>query len=116
MTTTDTLPETVCRPRVRPEERTDRKPRRQPRYNVVLLDDDDHTYDYVIRMIGRLFGFDKTKAYLMAEQVDRKGRTVLLTSTREHAEFKQQQIAAYGADPLLPECAGSMSAVLEPVP
>ena len=26
-----------------------------PLFNVVLLDDDDHTYDYVIEMLGRLF-------------------------------------------------------------
>ncbi len=27
-----------------------------PRYNVVLLDDNDHSYEYVIRMLKQLFG------------------------------------------------------------
>ena len=46
-----------------------------PFYNVVLLDDDDHTYEYVIRMLGSLFGHPPEKAYLMAKEVDTSGRT-----------------------------------------
>ena len=43
---------------VRPErgKRTHRgQPRRQPRYNVILWNDDDHTYEYVICMLQKLF-------------------------------------------------------------
>src|SRR6187402_1936269 len=88
------------------EERTappesDRKP--QPRYHVILLDDDDHTYDYVIRMLRRVFGFGENRAYELAKEVDKSGRSLLLTTTREHAELKQEQIHAFGSDPLIPK-------------
>ena len=33
-----------------------------PPYNVVLLDDDDHSYAYVIEMLGDVFGYDVDKA------------------------------------------------------
>jgi ATP-dependent Clp protease adaptor protein ClpS len=90
------------------------KPKRQPRYHVILLDDNDHTYDYVIRMLGTIFGYSEQKAFLMAREVDSSGRVIVLTTTREHAELKQQQIHGFGPDPLIAYCKGSMQAVLEP--
>jgi len=85
-----------------------------PLYHVVLLDDDDHTYEYVIRMLGTVFGFDAERGMEHAREVDQTGRTVLLTTTRERAELKQEQIHTFGPDPLLPRSKGSMRAVLEP--
>lgn len=85
-----------------------------PPYNVVLHDDDDHTYGYVIRMLQVLFAFPPHKGMRHALEVDTTGRTVLLTTTREHAELKQEQIHAFGPDPSLERCAGSMTATIEP--
>ena len=88
---------------------------RQPPYNVVLLNDDDHTYEYVIVMLKELFGHPEETGFQMAEEVDATGRVIVLTTTREHAEFKQDQIHAYGPDPYLGRpCAGSMTAIIEP--
>lgn len=98
------------------DESTDVRPKRQPLYNVILLDDDEHTYDYVVKMLRKLFGHTEERAYQLACEVDNAGRVILLTTTREHAELKQEQIHAYGADPLIAACQGSMSAVIEPVP
>lgn len=102
----------VTLPRVREEEKT--KTRRQPPYHVILMDDNDHTYDYVIRMIEKIFGYAQERAYKLACEVDHAGRVILLTTSREHAELKQEQIHAFGVDPLIPRCKGSMSAVIEP--
>lgn len=85
-----------------------------PLWNVVLLNDDDHTYDYVIEMLGRVFAHPPERALVMAEEVDRAGRVVVDTTTRERAELKQEQIHAYGADWRLPRSKGSMSAEIEP--
>ncbi|MBK9128392.1 MAG: ATP-dependent Clp protease adaptor ClpS [Phycisphaerales bacterium] len=87
-----------------------------PLWNVVLLDDDDHTYQYVIEMLHRLFGYDPQRAYRLACEVDEQGRVVLATLLFEQAEFKQQQIHSYGRDWRLAHSKGSMTAVLEPVP
>lgn len=85
-----------------------------PRYHVVLLDDDAHTYEYVIEMLMDLFGHSLPKAYEMACEVDRAGRVIVTTTTRERAELKRDQIHAYGADWRIPTCRGSMSAEVEP--
>lgn len=90
------------------------KPRTAPLWHVVLLDDDDHTYEYVIQMLGDLFGHARETAYRMACEVDTTGRVIVDTTVLERAEFKQQQIHGYGRDWRLERCAGSMTAVLEP--
>ncbi len=95
--------------------REDTRPRQQPRYNVILWNDDDHTYEYVIVMLMELFGHSAEKGYQMAEEVDTQGRVIVLTTTREHAELKRDQIHAYGKDTLIDNCQGSMWATVEPV-
>ena|SRR5437763_376693 len=85
-----------------------------PLYRVVLLDDDDHTYDYVIEMLQKLFVFTLDEAYRHAEEVDRRGRTVLITCELPQAEFARDQIHAFGPDWRLDRSKGSMSAVVEP--
>jgi ATP-dependent Clp protease adaptor protein ClpS len=91
-----------------------RKPRKLPPYKVVLLDDDDHSYEYVIEMLGAVFGYDEQKAFKMAQEVDERGRVIVLTTHKEKAELKRDQIAAYGADEATAGCKGSMSAIIEP--
>ncbi|MFN3486196.1 MAG: ATP-dependent Clp protease adaptor ClpS [Planctomycetota bacterium] len=97
-----------------PDLGTSPETRLQPPYHVILLDDSDHTYEYVIEMLGRLFGYGSETAYRMAREVDTTGRCVVFTGSLEQAEFKRDQIHAYGPDWRVPRCAGSMSAILEP--
>src|SRR5262249_33268785 len=101
---------------VRPKRETKAGVKRKllPRYHVILLNDDDHTYGYVIRMLGELFGHPEPRAYLMAKEVDTTGRVIVDTTSLERAELKRDQIHAYGADPNIQRCAGSMSAEIEP--
>jgi ATP-dependent Clp protease adaptor protein ClpS len=91
-----------------------RQTRRTPLWHVVLLDDDDHTYDYVVEMLGELFHYDPLVGYRMAEEVDATGWVIVETTVLERAEFKRDQIHAYGHDWRLARSEGSMRAVLEP--
>ena len=91
-----------------------KKPQQLPPYNVVLLDDDDHTAEYVIEMLRALFGYSDARGFTMAEEVDSQGRVIVLTTHKERAEFKCEQILAYGGDHRVATCKGSMSAVIEP--
>jgi ATP-dependent Clp protease adaptor protein ClpS len=86
-----------------------------PLYRVVLLDDDDHTYDYVIEMLQKVFIFSTEQALRHAQEVDAAGRTVLIVCELREAEFGRDQVHAYGRDWRLPRSKGSMSAVVEPV-
>jgi ATP-dependent Clp protease adaptor protein ClpS len=88
---------------------------KNPLYRVVLLDDDDHTYDYVIEMLQKLFFLSSEQALRHAQEVDATGRTPIITCELPEAEFARDQIHGYGADWRLPRSKGSMSAVVEPV-
>lgn len=88
---------------------------RSPLYQVVLLDDDDHSYDYVIEMLQRIFIFSAEQALDHAREVDSTGRTSLITCELPEAEYGRDQIHGYGADWRMPRSKGSMSAVVEPV-
>jgi len=104
----------MAKPSVSPATEVIERERLVPLYSVVLLDDNDHTYDYVIEMLQKIFIFSVEVAYRHAEEVDRAGRTVLITCELAEAEFARDQIHAYGADWRLPRSEGSMSAVIEP--
>ena len=93
-----------------------RKPKSKllPPFNVVLLDDDDHTYDYVVEMLGKVFGYPAPRGYEMAKTVDSSGRVIVMTTHKELAELKREQILGYGADWRLDTSNGPMRAVVEP--
>ena len=94
----------------------DQRPKQQPRYSVILWDDDDHSYEYVVIMMRQLFGLSFEKGLEVAKNVDSNGKAVCLTTTKEHAELKRDQIHAFGKDKYIERCKGSMSASIEPVP
>jgi ATP-dependent Clp protease adaptor protein ClpS len=82
-------------------------------WHVVLLDDDAHTYDYVIEMLGAIFGYSLQKAFAMACEVDTRKRVIVWTGHLERAEAYQESIHSYGADWRMDTSQGSMSAILQ---
>jgi ATP-dependent Clp protease adaptor protein ClpS len=105
-----TLPETIVRPKEKRQERL----KTQPPYHVILLNDDDHSYEYVIHMLQVLFGHTLETGFKMAKEVDTTGRVIVDTTSLERAELKRDQIHAFGPDPGIARCKGSMSATIEP--
>lgn len=98
----------------KPAKKRKRKSKKLPPFNVVLLDDNDHTYDYVIEMLRSLFGHSEEAAFKMAKEVDDTGRVIVFTTHRELAELKRDQIHAFGSDKRLARSAGAMTSVVEP--
>ena len=96
------------------EEATEERTELASRWHVVLLDDDDHTYEYVIEMLEAVFGHPTATAFRMATEVDRTGRVIVWTGAREVAEFKQERVHTHGSDERITDCQGSMSAMIEP--
>jgi len=105
----------VAEPQVKTKTQKKKKPKQQPRYNVILWDDTDHSYDYVVLMMKQLFRYPIERGFQIAKEVDSSGRAICLTTTLEHAELKRDQIHAFGKDELIARCKGSMSATIEPV-
>lgn len=94
------------------EERTDES--LEPLYYLILLDDDEHTYEYVIVMLNAIFGYSPEKGFAIACVVDSQGQAIVMTGPKEKVLEKQRQIHEFGADPLMPTSKGSMTAIIEP--
>jgi ATP-dependent Clp protease adaptor protein ClpS len=86
----------------------------EPRFHLVLLDDDDHSYAYVIELLGHVLGYGPEKSYALACVVDTQGRAIIETAGHAQVTGHQRQIHAFGADPRIERSKGSMSAVVEP--
>ncbi len=108
------MTDTPTKPLVSPQTGTKPETKQPWLWHVVLLNDEEHTYEYVIRMVQQLFNHPVEKAFNLAKKVDTEGRAVCITTHKEHAELKRDQIHAFGRDPLMAISKGSMSAVLEP--
>ena len=115
------LPPRAVAPTVRPPgrpvvvEEDETKVAPEPLWRLVLLDDNYHSYDYVIEMLGAVFGYSVEKAFALARIVDTQGRVTLMTAEHDACTAKQSQIHAYGADPRIAGSKGAMSAIVEPI-
>jgi ATP-dependent Clp protease adaptor protein ClpS len=91
----------------------DKKVEQLQQWNVVLMKDQDHSYNYVTSMLREVFKLPAARAVEVASRLDRQGRAVCCTSHKEHAEFKREQVLGFGRDTLVDRSSGSMNAVLE---
>jgi ATP-dependent Clp protease adaptor protein ClpS len=107
-----------------PDEKTDRreqlkrktKPRTQPNYHVIIWNDEEHTYDYVIELLMTLFGHPFERAYQITHEVDHAGKGIAWTCHQELAELKRDQILGYGADWRMQNSTCSIRSTIEPAP
>ncbi len=77
---------------VRPKERQDTRTHRIPPYNVILNNDDHHSFEFVIAVLRKALGFDEQKAALLTHEAHTTGRAIVWTGPKEVAEFKVEQI------------------------
>lgn len=101
------------RPRVAPSQPR-LLPDLEPPYHVILHDDDEHTFEYVIEMMNALFGYELQKGFQIVRTVNEQGRAIVVTCHKELAELRVEQIHEYGPDPQAKESKGSMKASMEP--
>lgn len=74
------------------------KPKPHPPYAVVLLNDDEHTFPYVIETLMKVFGYPRERSYSFALQIHNDGRGIVWSGNREVAELKRDQIRSAGPD------------------
>ena len=93
------------------------KPKRLPPYAVVVLNDDEHTFAYVIATFMKVFGYDQTKSFRLALEIDAQGRGIVWTGPKEVAELKRDQIHSAGPDlHAAKKVSFPLGVVLEPLP
>ena len=93
------------------------KPKQEPNYHVIIWNDEEHSYEYVIDLLTTLFAHTVEKAYQITVEVDKAGKGIAWTCHKELAELKVEQIMGFGADPRMPkESKGAIRATMEPAP
>src|SRR5882757_6249845 len=93
---------------------TTTKTQRQPPYNVIILNDEEHTFDYVIELLTKLFRHPLPTAEALTWQIHNSGRAIVYTTHKEKAELKRDQVLSYGADPRMSISKGPLGCYIEP--
>lgn len=84
-----------------------------PLYHVVLFDDDEHSYAYVVEMMMNLFGHTPERGFEIAYEVDHIGQSIIKTCPYEDAVAAHARVINYGPDPRMPNSRGSMGCTIE---
>jgi ATP-dependent Clp protease adaptor protein ClpS len=86
-------PDTVVSTRPKPEEKT--RTRRIPPYNVILENDDHHSFEFVVDVLCKALSYSKERSFQLTLQAHTTGRAVVWTGSREVAELKSEQIRSF---------------------
>lgn len=86
----------------------------EKRYHVIMLNDEEHSFDYVIEMLQAIFGFAFPTAMAHTMEAHTTGSSILITCGLTEAEQKRDKIHAYGPDWRMPNSRGSVTALVEP--
>ena len=78
-----------------PSEETTEQTHRLPPYNVILENDDFHSFEFVIEVLRKSLGVTEHQANQFAILAHRTGRAVVWTGNKEVAELKMEQIQSF---------------------
>ena len=99
------------------EKLSGQKPKTQPPYAVVVFNDDEHTFPYVVETFMKVFGYPLEKSHTLAEQIHNEGRGIVWSGAREVAELKRDQIRSAGPDFYAEKKVGfPLGVTIEPLP
>lgn len=90
--------------------------RKLPPYHVIILNDEEHTFEYVIELLCKIFKHDATTSESLTWKIHTGGRAVVYTTHKEHAELKRDQVLSFGPDPRMSISKGPLQCYIEPAP
>jgi ATP-dependent Clp protease adaptor protein ClpS len=95
------------------EVETETEPKTSPSWRVVLFNDEEHTYDYVVEMLTSVCKLSRENAFRCAVEVDMTGKTIVFYGTRADCETTCSKILSFGPDHRLPQSMASMNAEVQ---
>jgi ATP-dependent Clp protease adaptor protein ClpS len=114
MNSESSFPETQVTTKTR--EKTDQRTRRIPPYNVILENDDYHSFEFVMEVLQKALGCNAQRAFLFTQQAHTSGRAVVWTGTKEVAELKHDQIHTFEEIRADGSKLGPLGCSIEPAP
>ena len=97
-----------------PETGTTTDTRLEGLYHVIILNDEEHSYEYVIEMLQNVFGITYGAAVGHTMEADTTGSSIVMTCGLEEAERRRDGVHRYGPDWRMPNSRGSVAALVEP--
>jgi ATP-dependent Clp protease adaptor protein ClpS len=85
------LPETTVTTKTKPRERT----RRIPPYNVILENDELHSFEFVVETLRKALCCTEQRAIQFTSEAHTSGRAIVWTGPKEVAELKAEQIQSF---------------------
>jgi len=71
----------------------------QPLYGVMLHNDDVNGFDWVIKVLRKVFGYGYWKSLKLAMQAHNSGQSIIWSGSLEVAELRAEQVVSCGQDP-----------------
>jgi ATP-dependent Clp protease adaptor protein ClpS len=71
------------------------RPRLLPPYNLILENDDYHSFEFVVLVLCKALGFSVERAYQHTLEADSSGQAVVWTGAKEVAELKLEQVQTF---------------------
>lgn len=79
----------------KPTGEDDTRTRRVPPFHVVLLNDDEHSMEFVVTVLLKVFGYPSQRCVDLMLEAHRTGRSIVWTGSKEVAELKLEQIRSF---------------------
>jgi ATP-dependent Clp protease adaptor protein ClpS len=89
---------------------------RIPMYQVVLENDELHSFEFVVEVLRKSIGCSEQNAANFANEAHSRGRSIVWTGTREVAELKVEQIRSFHEIRVNGKKLGPLHITIEPAP
>lgn len=108
-------PSAFSRPLEESDEQTETLSKTAPHFRVILFNDENHTYDYVVEMLTQACKLSREAAFRCAVEVDMTGRSAVYYGSDSDCQTVCSQILSFGPDHRLPQSMSSMDAEVQGV-
>lgn len=85
-------------------------------WHVILLNTDDHTFEFVVALIMTVFSKNYDEAFALTMKIHKEGQCIATTTHKERAELYKETVEAFGADELMKKNPRPLPCVIEPAP
>jgi ATP-dependent Clp protease adaptor protein ClpS len=100
----------------KPKSREATRTRRLPPYNVILENDDYHSFEFVVEVLRKVLGCSEERAFLLTREAHIGGRAIIWTGPKEVAELKLEQVHSFHESRDDGKKFGPLGCTIEPAP
>jgi ATP-dependent Clp protease adaptor protein ClpS len=104
-------------PTVKPKTGKKKRTRRVPPFNVIIENDDFHSFEFVVDVLRKALGYAEERCYQLTMLAHTSGRAVVWTGPKEVAELKADQIRTFHENRAADSARlGPLGCTIEPAP